>query len=372
MKIRGYYGIVFGICLMISCKKEQAVETSAPEVSVAPVLLKDVPLIQEYVGQTLGSTDIQIRARVQGFLTGMFFQEGGAVKKGQLLYTIDPLPYQSKLDQAKGQLAAVDAALVKAKNDLDRIKPLADMKAVSQRDLVAAQASYDAALAQTDASKAMVRNAEIELSYCRILSPIDGVIGISLAEVGDLVGTIQAFMLNTVSSTGNLRVRFSVAEQEYMDFRRKVGDRSKQNWEVDMILSDGTIHPHKGKINIANREIDPSTGTLTLEASFPNPEGIVRPGQFAKVRFVIETRKGALLIPQRAVTELQGTYQVFVVNKENKIEVKMVKAGQRYGEFWVIDSGLDPSDKVALIGNAMLRPGSVVTPVEVKSDSTKI
>jgi membrane fusion protein (multidrug efflux system) len=336
------------------------------------VLIKDVPLTQEYVGQTLGGTDIQIRARVQGFLTGIYFKEGSKVNKGQLLYSIDPLPYQAKLDQARGQLASAEAQLAKAKSDLDRIKPRAAINAVSQRDLVAAHSQYDAAIGGEEAAKGMVRNAEIELGYASIYSPIEGIIGISNFEVGDLVGTIQSFNLNTVSSTKTVRVRFSVTETEYLEFRKRVPDKAKMDWTIDMILSDGSVHPHKGQINLANREIDPSTGTLTMEATVPNPEEDVRPGQFAKIRFVTEIRKGAMLIPLRAVTELQGTYQVYVVNAENKIEVKTVQAGQKYGEYWIIDSGLNASDKVALVGNTAIRVNSAITPVPVEADSTNI
>jgi membrane fusion protein, multidrug efflux system len=363
--------VLFGI-LMFSCKNKEKVETAAPEVSVASVLIKDVPLTQEYVGQTRGESDIQIRARVQGFLTSIHFKEGTKVKKGQLLYTIDPLPYQAKVDQAKGQLAAAEANLVQAKSDLDRIIPLAKINAVSQRDLVAAQGKYDAAIGSKDAALGMLKNAQIELGYAWISSPIDGIIGISQYEIGDFVGGFDSKYLNTVSDTRSVRVRFSVSENEYLDFRKRIGvaDRAKMDWSVDMILSDGTVHPEKGIINIANREIDPATGTLTMEALFPNPDELVRPGQFAKVRFITEIRKGAMLIPQRAVTELQGIYQVFVVNSENKIAVKMVKAGQRFGGYWIIDSGLEPTDKVALLGNAAIRVNSVVTPVTVKADST--
>jgi membrane fusion protein, multidrug efflux system len=371
MRIRSFFGIVLGGLVLFSCK-EKAVETKAPEVPVVSVLIQDVPLTQEYVGQTLGGTDIQIRARVQGFLTGMYFKEGSYVKKGQLLYSIDPLPYQAKLDQAKGQLATSEAQLAKAKSDLDRIKPLAAINAVSQRDLVAAQAQYDAAVGGLEAAQGGVKNAQIELGYATITSPIEGIIGISNFEVGDLVGTIQSFNLNTVSSTKTVRVRFSVTEAEYLAFRKKIPDQRKMDWTIDMILSDGSVHPHRGQINLANREIDPSTGTLTMEATVPNPEETVRPGQFAKVRFTTEIRKGAMLIPLRAVTELQGTYQVFVVNKENKIEAKMVQAGQQFGEYWIIDSGLEPTDKVALVGNAAIRVNSVVTPITVKADSTHI
>jgi len=372
MKIANLFCVALIGLLLFSCGKKQAVETAAPEVPVTSVLIKDVPLTQEYVGQTLGGTDIQIRARVQGFLTGIYFKEGSKVNKGQLLYSIDPLPYQARLDQARGQLASAEAQLAKAKSDLDRIKPLAAINAVSQRDLVAAQSQYDAAIGGEEAAKGMVRNAEIELGYASIYSPIEGIIGISNFEVGDLVGTIQSFNLNTVSSTKTVRVRFSVTETEYLEFRKRVPDKAKMDWTIDMILSDGSVHPHKGQINLANREIDPSTGTLTMEATVPNPEEDVRPGQFAKIRFVTEIRKGAMLIPLRAVTELQGTYQVYVVNAENKIEVKTVQAGQKYGEYWIIDSGLNASDKVALVGNMAIRVNSAITPVPVEADSTNI
>jgi membrane fusion protein, multidrug efflux system len=358
--------------LLFSCKNKEQAEVKPPEVPVASVLVKDVPIIQEYVGQTLGATDIQIRARVQGFLTSINFKEGSKVRKGQLLYTIDPMPYQAKVDQAKGQLAQAEAVLVQAKSDLDRIIPLAKINAVSQRDLVAAQGKYDAAIGGKAAADGFLKNSQIELGYAWVTSPIDGIIGISQYEIGDLVGSLNSKYLNTVSDTRSVRVRFSISENEYLDFRKRlsVDERKKMDWSVDMILSDGTVHPQKGIINIANREIDPATGTLTMEALFPNPDELVRPGQFAKVRFVTEMRKGAMLIPQRAVTELQGTYQVYVVSSENKIAVKMVQAGQRYGGYWIINSGLEPTDKVAMVGNAAIRANSVVIPVPVQADST--
>jgi membrane fusion protein, multidrug efflux system len=374
MKLRNLCFLAVCGLLLFSCKSKEQSEVKALEVPVSPVLIKDVPITQEYVGQTLGATDIQINARVQGFLTGIHFKEGSKVKKGQLLYTIDPLPYQAKVEQAKGQLAQAEAVLVQARSDLDRIIPLAKINAVSQRDLVAAQGKYDAAVGGKAAADAFLKNAQIELGYAWITSPIDGIIGISQYEIGDLVGTINSRYLNTVSDTRSVRVRFSVSENEYLDFRKRMGaeERQKINWTVDMILSDGTVHPEKGIISLANRQIDPATGTLTLEATFPNPDELIRPGQFAKVRFVIEVRKGAMLIPQRAVTELQGTYQVFVIGADNKIAVKMVQAGQRFGEYWVINSGLEPTDKVALLGNNAMKPNTVVTPVPVKPDSTKI
>jgi membrane fusion protein (multidrug efflux system) len=354
---------------LLSCKKEQGPQQQAPEVPVAAVLQKDVSITEDFVGQTYGGSDVQIRARVQGWVTQKHFTEGSEVRKGQLLYTIDPLPYQTKVDLAKGQVAEADANLVKSTNDLDRIKPLAQINAVSQRDLVAAQGQYDAAVGRKQAMIANLENARIELGYTKVLAPIDGTIGISKSDVGDFVGGINSLLLNTVSSINSIRVRFSISEREYLSFRKRILGGEKVKTAAELILSDGTMHDEKGELVFANREIDPTTGTLTLEANFANSKKILRPGQFARVRLVTDVLPGALLIPQRAVTEMQGTYQVYVVDKENKLQIRMVEAGNRYGDYWIILKGLEPSDKVALVGNLALRVNSVITPVPVKSET---
>lgn len=364
--------LVIALLAVFSCKKETAPQQQAPEVPVAQVIQQPVDITEDFVGQTLGGSDIEIRARVQGWVLQRHFSEGTEVKKGQLLYTIDPLPYQTKVEQARGQLAEADAALVKARNDLDRIKPLAEMNAVSQRELVAAQGNYDAAVARKKAMAAALDNAQIELGYCRITSPLDGTIGISKADVGDFVGGINMLILNTVSSTNTIRVRFSISEREYLAFRKRILAGEKINSEAQLILSDGTIHAQKGQLNAANREIDPTTGTLTLEAVFPNPERILRPGQFARVRMVVSTLPNALLVPQRAITEIQGTYQVYIVDKENKLQIKIVEVGSRFGQHWIVQKGLEPTDRVALVGNAALRVNTVITPVAVKEEGSKI
>lgn len=364
--------IIISLLAFASCKKEQQAQQQPVEVPVAPVLQKDIEVTQEFVGQTYGGSDIEIRARVQGWVLQKHFKEGTEVKKGQLLYTIDPLPYQTKADQAKGQLAEADAMLVKAKNDLDRIKPLAEMNAVSQRELVAAQGQYDAAVARRKAMASNLDNAQIELGYCRVTAPIDGTIGLSKADVGDFVGSINTLILNTVSSINAVRVRFSISEREYLSFRKRILAGEKINSEAQLLLSDGSLHPQKGQLSLANREIDPATGTLTLEAVFPNPDKILRPGQFARIRLIVETIAGSLLVPQRAVTELQGTYQVYVVDKDNKLQIKVVEAGARYGSYWIIRKGLEPTDRVALVGSAALRVNTVINPVPVKSDSTTL
>lgn len=363
--------LLLALVIVSSCGKETAQQQQAPEVPVAQVIQQSVDLTEDFVGQTYGGSDIEIRARVQGWVLGRHFTEGTEVKKGQLLYTIDPLPYQTKVDQARGGVAEAEAVLVKSKNDLDRIKPLAEMNAVSQRELVAAQGQYDAAIARKRAMTASLENAQIELGYCQISAPIDGTIGISKADVGDFVGGINLLVLNTVSSIQSMRVRFSISEREYLAFRKRILAGEKMNAEAQLILSDGSFHPDKGQLNASNREIDPATGTLTLEAVFPNKDKILRPGQFARVRMVVETIPDALLVPQRAVTELQGTYQVYVVDKENKLQIKVVEAGSRYGDNWIIRKGLEPSDRVALVGNAALRVNTVITPVTAQPESPK-
>lgn len=359
------------LCLLATCKPEQTGEQKAPEVPVVQVLQLRVDVTQDFVGQTYGGADIEIRARVQGWVLQRHFNEGAEVKKGQLLYTIDPLPYKSKVEQARGEVAEADAQVVKAKNDLDRIKPLAAINAVSQRELVAAQGQYDAAVARRRSMSASLENAQIELGYCEVTSPIDGTIGISKADVGDYVGGINLLILNTVSNINSVRVRFSISEREYLDFRKRLNMGEKINQEVQLQLADGTWHTDKGIINVTNREIDPTTGTFTLEAIFPNPGKVLRPGQFGRVRMIMETLPNALLIPQRAVTELQGLYQVYVVDKDNKLQIKVVEAGDRYGDNWIIRKGLDPTDRVALVGNASIRVNTVITPVEAKSEPAK-
>lgn len=363
--------LLISLLALASCKKDAAPQQSAPEVPVAQVLQQPVDITEDFVGQTYGGSDIEIRARVQGWVLQKHFTEGSEVREGQLLYTIDPLPYQTKVDQARGQLAEADAMVVKSKNDLDRIKPLAEINAVSQRELVSAQGQYDASVARKKAMAAGLENAQIELGYCRVMSPINGTIGISKADVGDFVGGLNLLVLNTVSSINAIRVRFSISEREYLTFRKRILAGEKIRTEAQLILADGSLHPDKGELSLANREIDPTTGTLTLEAIFPNKDKVLRPGQFARVRMVVETIPQALLVPQRAVTELQGMYQVYVVDKDNKLQIKVVDAGTRFGNNWIIRKGLEPTDRVALVGNAALRVNTVITPVVAKADSTK-
>ncbi len=346
----------------------------APEIPVAKVTLQDVPVYMELVGQTYGSNDISIRARVEGTLEEMHFQEGSRVKKGDLLYTIDPRPFDAKVVEAKSALAEAETVLAKAKNDLRRIKPLAEMNAVSQRELDAAIAQEGAAKASVDAAAASLDFSQIQRSYTTISSPIDGVIGISKAKVGDFVGrSPNPVVLNLVSQIDPIHVRVSVTENDYLRFARqhsaedqKTRNERKEKYPLQLILADGSTHPHTGTMRVVDSRIDPTTGSLTIEAAFPNPDRILRSGQFARLKLVSEVRENAVLVPQRALKELQGTYSVFVLNSDNTVTLKKVDAGPTTEKLQVIESGLNANDTIVVEGIQKLRDGMSIDPILTK------
>ncbi|MEI6747811.1 MAG: efflux RND transporter periplasmic adaptor subunit [Bacteroidales bacterium] len=355
------------IFLIFSCGgKKEAPVSAALEVPVIAVVQQDVRLESEYTGQTYGESDIQINPRVDGTIESLNFQEGNLVAKGQLLYTIDPLPFQNKVDEAKGALAQAQANLAKAKSDLDMIEPLAKINAVSQRELVAAKSGYDAAKASIEAAEASLSNSKIELGYCRITAPISGLIGISKVRVGDYVKPGLMSILNTISDLTRIRVRFAISEQEYLRiFRAITAENSSLKGagkSISLKLSDGTTYPQTGQLSIVDREIDPSTGAMTFEASFPNAEKMLRPGQYVKVIVVTDVRKDALLIPQRSVIEMQGITQVYVLGDSSKVAMKIIQTGPTYKDAYVVTDGLAASDKIALGGTQLLRNGSVIVP----------
>ena len=352
--------------LIYSCGKKTAPVAAALEVPVTSVVQQDVRLESEYTGQTYGQSDIQINPRVDGTILSLNFKEGSLVSKGQLLYTIDPLPYQAKVNAAAGSLAEAQAGLARAKSDLDMIAPLAKINAVSQRELVAAQAAYDASKAKIQAAEASLDNAKIELGYCHISAPISGLIGISKVRIGDYVRPGPASILNTISDLGDMRVRFTISEQEYLRIIREV---SKENSDlkgagqsIALKLSDGSLYQHTGKLSFADRQIDPTTGAMTLEASFSNPEKLLRPGQYVKVLVVTDVRKNALLIPQRAVIEMQGISQVYLLGDSSKVQMKIITTGPTYKDAYVVEDGLAAGDKIAFGGTQLLRNGTVITP----------
>ena len=337
------------------------------QVTVYEVEPRTVPLYIEQVGQTRGSVDIPIRARVDGVLEEMHFLEGRPVTEDQLLYVIDPQPFEARLAEAQGRLAQSVTGLAKSKSDLERIRPLAEMDAVSQQDLDGAVAQYEAAIGAVQASRAQLEQAEIELGYTRIKAPMDGLIGITQSRVGEYVD--RSAVLNFLSQAHPIRVRFSINEREYLRFRRELG-QTLQNLDeeeagdgvLELILSDGTVHNHKGYIVKFNAAVDPTTGTLTLEADFPNPDRLILPGQFARVRGVVEERENAIVVPQRAVIESQGLFRVAVVAADGSVELRPVDMGPRLDNEWLVESGLSGGERIAVDGLQRLRSGMKVQP----------
>jgi membrane fusion protein (multidrug efflux system) len=351
--------------LLMGCGEKKPAGQAAPTVEVMNVVQKDVPIVREWVGTTDGLVNAKINAQVQGYLIKQNYKEGSEVKKGQVLFEIDPRPFQAALEQAKGQLAINEGQLYTAKANLDKIRPLAAVNAVSKKDLDDAIGREASSKAAVQAAKAAVRKSEIDLSFTKITSPIDGIAGISKAQLGDLVGSPGGPELTTVSTVDPIKVFAPLSEQEYMRFIREVeakGNSEDKGHNLELILADGRVFPHKGKFYFADRQVDERTGTIKIATLFPNPGNILRPGQFAKIRALIETQKGALLVPQRTVNELQGRFQVAVVGPDKKVDLRWVKVGERTGSLWVIDEGLKPGERVIVEGIQKVKAGMPVTP----------
>jgi membrane fusion protein (multidrug efflux system) len=356
--------------LVTACGQKEPPAPPPLNVRVVEAIQQDADITLDLVGQTRGSTDIPIRARVQGFLESIEFEEGRQVKAGQLLYTIDPAPFKAKVVEAEGRVAEARTLLANAKADLERIRPLAEMKAVSEQDLDGAVARYEAAIGSLQAAEAQQDLAEIELSYTRIMSPIDGAIGISEAKVGEFVGAEpNPVVLNFVSLNDPIRVRFSINERDYLRLARLFVERREasgdapledERKDLELILADGTIHPYKGYIVAYDAAINPTTGTFTMEADFENPRGIVLAGQFARVRGVIDRRDDAVMVPIRAIAELQGIFRVFVAKDDGTVELRVVELGPQVGNLRIIDKGLEAGERVAIDGLLRLRNGAPI------------
>lgn len=373
-----------------------------PTVDLVTVEQKDIPLSHEWIGTLDGYVNAAIKAQVTGYLLHQDYMEGSFVHKGQLLFEIDPRPFQAAVDQALGQLAQAQGQLAQARAqlaqaraqlvsseasqkrtqwDVEKYAPLAKEKAVTQQDLdnatqnnlaaaaqvrvsqagvETAQAQIEVAQAGVKAAQAAVETARYNLGFTHLMSPIDGVAGMAQTQVGNLVGPSSA-PVTTVSTLDPIRAVFTVSEQEYLGFTREAGVEVSK-LPLDLILSDGSTYGKKGRFYFADRAVSQDTGSIQLTALFPNPGNILRPGQYAKVRAVIGTRKGALLIPQRAVTELQGNYQVAVVDAQNKASIVTVTPGARVGDLWIIDKGLQPGDRVVAEGVQKVGPGMTVVP----------
>jgi membrane fusion protein (multidrug efflux system) len=377
---RRLLSLAFCSFFLFSCKEQnQPKEQVAPEVMTVSAIQKTVPVYGEYVGETYGKADVAIQPQVDGTITGIHFTEGSVVAKGQLLYTLDDETLRNKVEQAEARYAQANTMMVKAKSDLDRVEPLATMKALSQRELDAAKAAYQAAKSEVDIASAALKNAKIDLGDATLRAPISGIIGISKLQVGDHVAKLNlGEPLNMVSSIDQIRVRFTISEDEYLEFAR----RSKNNGDfmvtgklpVVLILSDGTIYDQTGSINFTNRQIDPSTGSLLVQALFPNPKQLLRPGQFVKVRIQKDLYPDAVVVPQQAINQLQSKYQVFIVDDSSKIQPRLVEVGQRVGSNWIVSEGLKPGEQVAIVGSVMLKPAMHVRSKKLSwnSDSTDI
>jgi membrane fusion protein (multidrug efflux system) len=351
--------------LLWGCRGEQAPAPGAPVVEVVEVVIQDVPIIREWVGTTDGLVNAKINAQVQGYLIKQNYQEGSLVKKGQVLFEIDPRPFEATLAQARGQLAVNQGQLYTAKATLEKIRPLAQVNAVSKKDLDDAIGREASARAAVQTAQAAVRKAEIDLSFTKITSPITGLAGIAKAQLGDLVGSPGGPELTTVSTLDPIKVYVPISEQEYLQFTREAEAKKaagREETSLELVLADGSVFPHKGRVFFADRQVDERTGTIKVATLFPNPGYLLRPGQFAKVRAVMETRKGAVLVPQRAVNEIQGRFQVAVVGPDNKVDLRFVKAGERVGSRWVIDEGLKAGERVIVEGLQKVRAGMTVTP----------
>jgi membrane fusion protein, multidrug efflux system len=367
-------GFAAGLFLLIvsSCKDEETEKTPvSPEVNVVTAGKENLPIFSEYVGQTYGLSDINIEPRIEGWITGMYFKEGSAVQKGSLLYTIDDQPSINRLDEARAELARTQTQMENKKSELGRVKPLAEMNALSQRDLDDAQANYASSVNEVKIAEARVENAKIELGYTKIMAPITGIIGISKVQVGDYVrGVTLGSGINTISSVGEVRVRFPISENDYLKFVREYRkDPEKNNFQdvpVDLILGDGTYFGEKGYLQLTNRQIDPNTGSILIQAIFKNAKGVLRPGQYVKVRFKSGEFNDAVLIPQQSINQLQNIFQVFLLTDSNKIKPTLIKVGDRVGSNWIVNEGLKEGDKVVIVGSTFLNPSMTVKPVFLK------
>jgi len=365
--------VLAGACLALSlaaCDRSKDTDKAKlaapppppPAVVVAEVVQKTVPIYGEFVAQTDARDTVEIRARVQAFLEAQHFTEGTVVKKGQLLFTLDKREYQTKLLQAKAELNVALARLGKAETDERRLRPLAERKAVPQQDYDNAATNLLAAKAAVEAAQSQVVEAELNLSYTTIRSPITGLIGKRLVAPGNLVGKSEATLLDTVSSIDPIRVNATISEAEYLRFFAQRKTAAHGSGALELILADGSVYPYKGKLVIVDRAVDQKTGTLTIAAEFPNPEGLLRPGQFGRVRAVVEMAKDAILIPKRAVQEIQGMKTVLVVGADDMVALRTIQPGETVGDLLIVREGLKPGERVIVDGVQKAGPGSKVNP----------
>ena len=363
--------LLISLFVMSSCSNDKPQGPPPPQkIPVIKVVKMDVPIYSEYVGQIYGQKDIPIRARVEGFLESIEFQEGSQVKKGQLLYTIDPQSLEAATNAQKSQVTAAQTALSKARSDLERIKPLAEQNAVSKSDLDAAQAAYDAAVADLNAAKSNLKSSHIDLSYTQVKSPIDGIIGKTMARVGEFVGREpNPVILNTVSKTDTVLVKFSLTESQYLKISKRFIERRKEGEikrdykpNVELKLADGSVYDHLGTIDFVDRNIDQNTGTILVQASFPNPDGLLRPGLYSKVKVQTDKILDAIIVPQRCIVELQGQFSVFLVTDSNVVKSQPIEVAYRAGDLAAISKGLKEGDRIVIDALQKVHTGMKIVP----------
>ena len=380
-------GVIIGA---LRPKQVSGAQTGGPaDVEVVQVEQKDVPIFGEWIGTLDGMTNADVRAQVTGYLLRQGYQEGAFVRKGQLLFEIDPRPFQAVLAQAEGQLAQAKAQLANAQAvqgrtelDVNRYAPLAKEQAASQQDLdnavqnnMAAKATVATAEAQIKSAEAAVETAKINLDFTRLVAPIEGVAGQAQLQVGALVNPSSG-PVTSVSTVDPIKVYFTVSESEYLDWNKRFPTESTReaagkSLRLDLILADGSTYPHQGTFYFADRQVNESTGAIRIAGLFPNPGNILRPGGYGRVRTAVRTQKDALLVPQRAVSELQGGYQVAVVDGENKVSIRPVKVGDRVGTEWIVAEGLKQGERVVVEGVQKVRPGMQVNPKPFAAEAGK-
>jgi membrane fusion protein (multidrug efflux system) len=372
--------IVAAVISLSGCEKK-TVQTEAPpppEVLVTQVVKGDVPIVREWVGTLDGSENADIRARVTGYLQKKDYQEGGYVKEGDLLFEIDPRPFEAALDEAKSQLDQAQAVQLATEADFARSQELFNKKVISEQEFENKRQLNQANVAKVAALEAAVETAQLNLGFTKIAAPVDGIAGLAKAQIGDLVGPGSTTTLTTVSKIEPIRLYFPLSEKDYKQNARALQKAmqkpdSDREEAIEMVFADKTVYPQRGKFSFVDRQVDPTTGTILIAANFPNPEHALRPGQFAKARAAIEKIQGALLVPERALVELQGSYQIGVLGEDNKAEIRPIKIGPRYKGQVVVTEGLKEGEKVIVEGVQKVRPGMVVTAKpyqEPKADTT--
>ena len=347
------------------CTRAEPPALPPPEVLVTDVVQKDVSIYSDWVGTTVGFVNAQVMPRVQGYLLKQAYRDGSFVKSGELLFEIDDRPYKAALDEALGQLAQQRATLRKHQLDVARDTPLAALGAVSRQELDHSIQATRAGEAQVQAAEATVTNARLNLGWTKIFSPIDGIAGIAPVQVGDLV--TPSTVLTTISQVDPMKVTFPITEREYLRFVDKIKEheekgRASDEPDLQLILVDGSTYPHPGHFHVANRQVDRQTGTILVQALFPNPDATLRPGLYARVRAPTETLRGALGVPERAVHEIQGAHQVAVVGSDNKVTLRTVKIGQQVDGLWIIEDGVEPGERVVTQGLQKVTDGIIVSP----------